>query len=130
VSAEEALRMTTNYDINYEPLFHALQLIDVQRQIDGVTEQWHNETLIQVGDMLVRLGVLHGEFHWHKHDGQDEFFFVLDGSLRIELENAQPVELGPRQAFSVPAGMLHRPVARERTTVIMLERAGVVPTGD
>jgi quercetin dioxygenase-like cupin family protein len=74
--------------------------------------------------------VLHGEFHWHKHDGQDEFFFVLDGSLRIELENAQPVELAPRQAFSVPAGMLHRPVATERTTVLMLERAGVVPTGD
>lgn len=96
-----------DYAIHYEPLFSALQAIDVQNLIDQVTEPWYNQTLIQVGEVLVRLGVVQGEFHWHKHDEQDEFFFVLDGLFRIELENADTVELRPRQAFSVPAGMLH-----------------------
>ena len=93
-----------DYVIHYAPLFTALQPIDVQALIDQVRDPWYNQTLIQVGDVLVRLGVLSGEFHWHKHDEQDEFFFVLDGLLRIELEGEQTVELSPRQAFSVPAG--------------------------
>ena len=119
-----------DYVIHYEPLFSALQSIDVQNLIDQVREPWYNQTLIQVGEVLVRLGVMQGEFHWHKHDEQDEFFFVLDGLFRIELENADPVELRPRQAFSVPAGMLHRPVVPERSAVLMIEKAGVVATGD
>jgi mannose-6-phosphate isomerase-like protein (cupin superfamily) len=89
-----------------------------------------NRTLVQVGEILVRLGVMKGEFHWHKHDEQDEFFFVLDGQFSIELEGAETVELGPRQAFSVPAGMLHRPVVPVRSTVLMIEKTGVVATGD
>jgi mannose-6-phosphate isomerase-like protein (cupin superfamily) len=94
---------TANYDIRYEPLFSTLQQIDVQKLIDAVDEPWYNQTLLQVGDVLVRLGVMQGEFHWHKHDEQDEFFFVLDGLIRIELDGRDPVELGPRQGFSVPA---------------------------
>lgn len=119
-----------HYAINYAPMFEALQLMDVQAVIDQVRDPWYNQTLIGVGDVLVRLGVMQGEFHWHKHDEQDEFFFVLDGLFKIELEDRPTVELGPRQAFSVPAGMLHRPVVPVRTAVLMIERAGVVPTGD
>lgn len=119
-----------DYAIHYEPLFTALQTIDVQRLIDQVDEPWYNQTLIQVGEILVRLGVMQGEFHWHKHDEQDEFFFVLDGLFRIELDGAETVELRPRQAFTVPAGMLHRPVVPVRSAVLMIEKAGVVATGD
>jgi mannose-6-phosphate isomerase-like protein (cupin superfamily) len=119
-----------DYAIHYRPLFTALQAMDVQALIDQVEDPWYNQTLIQVGGTLVRLGVMRGEFHWHRHDGQDEFFFVLDGLFRIELEGAETVELGPRQAFTVPAGMLHRPVVPVRSAVLMLEQAGVVATGD
>lgn len=119
-----------DYAIHYEPLFTALQTIDVQRLIDQVDEPWYNQTLIQVGEILVRLGVMQGEFHWHKHDEQDEFFFVLDGLFRIELDGAETVELRPRQAFTVPAGKLHRPVVPVRSAVLMIEKAGVVATGD
>ena len=119
-----------NYSIQYDPLFTVLQTIDVQTFIDQVDEPWYNQTLIQVGDVLVRLGVIQGEFHWHKHDEQDEFFFVIEGLFRIELDRAETVELGPRQAFCVPAGLRHRPVVPVRSAVLMLEKAGVVATGD
>lgn len=119
-----------DYAIHYQPLFTALQRMDVQELIEQVTDPWYNQTLIQVGDVLVRLGVMQGEFHWHKHDEQDEFFFVLDGLFRIELDGTETVELGARQAFAVPAGMLHRPVVPVRSAVLMIEKAGVVATGD
>lgn len=122
--------MKTEYTINYEPLARTLEKLDVQRIIDETTEPWFNQTLCQVDDAVVRLGVLHGEFHWHKHDDEDEFFFVLDGRLIIELDGREPVELTSRQGFTVPKGLLHRPVAPERTPVLMIERAGVVATGD
>jgi|SRR5512133_2164155 uncharacterized cupin superfamily protein len=77
------------YAIHYEPLFNTLQAIDVQQLIDTVTEPWYNQTLIQVGDVLVRLGVMQGEYHWHKHDEQDEFFYVLQGEFHIELEGRE-----------------------------------------
>jgi len=118
------------YDINTEPLVGVLEKLDVQRVIDGTTESWVNHTLCRVDDVVVRLGVLHGEFHWHKHDDEDEFFLVLDGLMRIELAGGDTVELGPRQAFTVPKGMLHRPVVPQRTAVLMIEKAGVVATGD
>lgn len=124
--------MDSAYPINvsYEPLVGTLRKLDVQRLIEDTDDPWYNQTLCEVGGVAVRLGVMQGEFHWHKHDEQDEFFFVLDGLFRIELEGRDTVELGPRQAFTVPRGMRHRPVVPVRTAVLMLEQAGVVATGD
>lgn len=118
------------YDINYEPLVGTLTKLDVGEVIAKVTEPWFNQTLCQVDDAVVRLGVFQGEYHWHKHDNEDEFFFVLDGGIRIELEDNPTVELGPRQCFTVPKGLLHRPIVPERSSVLMIERAGIVATGD
>lgn len=123
--------MTQDYLIELDPLFGTLERMDLQPLIDGANHPWWNQTLVQVGDVLIRLGVFKaGEFHWHAHEEQDELFLVLDGLLRIELEGHDPVELGPRELFSVPAGLRHRPVALQPTSVLMVERAGVVPTGD
>jgi mannose-6-phosphate isomerase-like protein (cupin superfamily) len=83
-----------------------------------------------VNDSVIRLGVLDGQFHWHKHEHDDEFFLVLDGKLEIEIEGREPAVLGPRQAITIPRGVMHRPVAHGRTVVLMVEPAGVVPTGD
>ena len=121
---------STRYAINYQPLADALQVLDVQHLIDATTDTWYNQTLCQVGDIVVRLGVMQGEYHWHKHDEQDEFFFVLDGLFRIELDGIDPVELHPRQAFIVPKGLLHRPVVPQRSAVLMIERADIVATGN
>jgi len=117
------------YNINLDVKFGFLQLIDVPKLVEACTEQWFNQTLCQVNDCVVRLGVLHGEFHWHKHDTEDEFFFVLQGRLLIDLEG-QAVALEPHQGYTVPKGVVHRTRAPERTVVLMIERASVKPTGD
>ena len=119
----------TQYTIHDEPLFGLLEVMDVRKVIDDTDEPWVNWTLCRVNDSLIRLGVLHGDFHWHKHDDEDEFFLLLDGDFRIELED-RTVQLGPLQAFTVPKGVMHRPVVPVRSAVIMIETAGVVPTGD
>jgi len=106
-----------------------LELIDAGALADGCAEQWWNQTLCRVNDCVVRLGVFEGEFHWHKHDKEDEFFYVTEGRLLLDLEG-RTVELAPRQGFLVPRGVLHRTRAPQRTVVLMIEAATVVPTGD
>jgi mannose-6-phosphate isomerase-like protein (cupin superfamily) len=108
--------------------FGHLELIDVDAEA-AAHVPWFNETLTTVNDAVVRLGVIEGDFHWHKHDDQDEFFLVIDGELLIDLEE-RAVKLGPHQAFAVPRGVVHRTRARGRATILMVEAAGVVPTGD
>lgn len=117
------------YETHLNVLFDPLQLIDVQSLVDACTHPWYNQTLCQVNDSVVRLGVLRGEYHWHKHDDLDEFFYVVDGRFLIDLED-RTVELAPRQGFVVPKGAVHRTRAPERTVVLMVEGAGIVPTGD
>lgn len=109
--------------------FGPQELIDVQALVNACTDQWYNQTLCQVNESIVRLGVVRGEYHWHKHDEEDEFFYVVEGCLLIDLED-RTVELEPKQGFVVPKGVVHRTRAPERTVILMVERAGVVPTGD
>jgi mannose-6-phosphate isomerase-like protein (cupin superfamily) len=110
--------------------FGHLEPIDIDAEA-AAHVPWFNETLTTVNDAVVRLGVIEGDFHWHKHDDQDEFFLVLDGELLIDLqEGERTVTLGRHQAFAVPRGAVHRTRAPRRTTILMVESAGVVPTGD
>jgi mannose-6-phosphate isomerase-like protein (cupin superfamily) len=122
--------MSEPYSIRLEPRFGAGELIDLQPLVEANTARWYNETLCLVNDSMVRLGVLEGEYHWHKHDNEDEFFYVVEGTLRIEVEGEPPVSLRPRQAYVVPKGVSHRPIAVERVIVLMIEQASVRPTGD
>ena len=116
------------YDIETEVLYPGLTHMDVT-SLAAAQSPWWNRTLTAVNDAVVRLGVLEGDFHWHKHDAEDEFFFVLEGKLDIELEDRM-VTLDPGQAFTVPRGVMHFPHARGRTVVLMVEKASVSPTGN
>ncbi len=118
------------YSIHLDEKFGALKLIDVGALAERVTEEWFNQTLCSVNDCVVRVGVFKkGEFHWHKHDKEDEFFFVLSGKFKIELDN-QTIVLGPQQGFAVPRGVLHKTSAPEPAVILMMEAASVKPTGD
>ena len=117
------------YDIRTDIKYGSLERIDVRAIREAERDGWFNQTMCRVNDAVVRLGVIQGEYHWHKHDAEDEFFYVVDGRLLIDLEG-RTVELAPRQGFVVPKGVVHRTRAPERTVILMVEGAGVVPTGD
>jgi dTDP-4-dehydrorhamnose 3,5-epimerase-like enzyme len=115
----------THLDLRYS----RLELVDVPALVAACKDRWFNQTLCKVNDSVVRLGVVQGEYHWHKHDNDDEFFFVLDGTFFVDLED-RVVELRPWQGFTVPKGVVHRTRAPERAVILMVENAGIVPTGD
>ena len=115
----------THLDIKFAPL----ELVDVQALVSACTDQWYNQTLCRVNDSVVRLGVVKGEYHWHKHDHDDEFFYVIEGHFLIDLED-RTVDLAARQGFVVPKGVVHRTRAPERAVILMVENAGIIPTGD
>ena len=117
------------YDIHTDVKFAPLEVIEAGKLADDCTQPWWNQSLCRVNDSVARIGVFLGEFHWHKHDREDELFFVLDGTLLLDLEG-RTVELGPRQGMVVPRGVVHRTRAAVRTVVLMIEAATVVPTGD
>ena len=116
------------YDISTEVLFAQGVRMDVSALAAAQTPWW-NRTLGEVNDAVVRLAVMEGDFHWHKHDLEDEFFYVIEGRLDMELPD-RTVALDPGQGITVPRGVMHFPHARGRTVVLMVEKAGVVPTGD
>lgn len=118
-----------DYDIRLDDKYGSLALIDIPTEI-AAHEPWFNQTLTRVNDAVVRLGIVEGEFHWHKHDDQDEFFLVLEGELLIDLEDRETVVLGRHQGYTVPQGVPHRTRAPQRTAILMVEAAGVIPTGD
>jgi mannose-6-phosphate isomerase-like protein (cupin superfamily) len=125
MSADPRYPYATHLDIRFPPLTR----VDVPALVKACTDRWYNQTLCRVNDSVVRLGVVQGEYHWHKHDTDDEFFFVLDGQFVIDLED-RSVILRPQEGFVVPKGVLHRTRAPERAVVLMVETASIVPTGD
>lgn len=125
MSENEVYPYETRLNVYYEPL----QVIDEKALADTCPHRWYNQTLCQVNGSVVRLGVVHGEYHWHKHDSDDEFFYVIEGQLLIDLED-RTVALAPRQGFVVPRGTVHRTRAPERTVILMVENAGIIPTGN
>ncbi|MBV8465405.1 MAG: cupin domain-containing protein [Burkholderiales bacterium] len=120
---------TYAYDTRLNILHAVGELIDVPALVAANTHPWYNQTLCQVNDSVVRLGVVQGEYHWHKHDDQDEFFYVVSGNFLIDMEG-RTIDLRPGQAFVVPKGEMHRPRAPEKTVILMVEGVGIIPTGD
>lgn len=125
MSNESAYPYATHLNIQYPPL----ALVDVPQLVRAVTDQWYNQTLTKVNDSVVRLGVMQGEYHWHKHDNDDEFFFVLEGHFIVDLED-RSIDLYPQQGVTVPKGVVHRTRAPRYAVILMVETASIIPTGD
>ncbi|MHA2376183.1 MAG: cupin domain-containing protein [Candidatus Thorarchaeota archaeon] len=119
----------SKYSINTDIKYGPLEVINITDLIKACKKDWQNLTLCQVNDCVVRLGVIHGEFHWHKHDREDEFFYVIKGLLYIDVED-QAIQLDSGSGFMVPKGVLHRTRAPQRTSILMIEGSNVSPTGD
>jgi mannose-6-phosphate isomerase-like protein (cupin superfamily) len=130
MEGEFAMAATSSfpYETRLNVLYKPLEIIDEKALADACEFTWYNQTLCRVNDSVVRLGVVEGEYHWHKHDDDDEFFYVVEGQLLIDLED-RTVEISPRRAFVVPKGVLHRTRALRRTVILMVENTGIIPTG-
>ena len=124
-SSASAYPYATHLDIKFGPLEH----IALQPLVDACRDRWYNQTLCRVNDSVVRLGVMQGEYHWHKHDDDDEFFYTVEGRFLVDLEG-RTMELKPGEGIVVPKGVVHRTRAPERCVILMVENAGIVPTGD
>ena len=118
-----------DYVTRLDVKFDHLEKMDIQQIVDECTDQWWNQTLTQVNDSVVRLGIVEGEYHWHKHDNDDEFFYVVEGQLLIDLPD-RTIELNPKQGVTIPKGVMHRPRAPKKTVMLMVETSAIVPTGD
>lgn len=118
-----------NYNISLYIKYGHQQLIDIPSIVAATSLKWSNQTLTKVNDSVVRIGIVEGEFHWHKHDHDDEFFFVLEGKLSIDLED-RTIELGPQQGVTISRGVMHRPRAPHKVVMLMVETATIQPTGD
>ena len=121
---------TERYRIQLDEKFGKSTLIDIPAEVAACADEWFNQTLTTVNDAVVRLGIVKGEFHWHKHEDEDEFFLVLEGRLHLDIEDQGTIVLEPHQAYTVPKGVLHRSRAPERTVILMIEPREVIPTGD
>ena len=118
-----------NYNINLNVKFGHQELIDIAAVVKENKEKWFNQTLTEVNDSVVRIGIVEGEFHWHKHDNDDEFFYVISGKLLIDIED-RTIELNPEQGVTISRGVMHRPRAPQKTVMLMVETSSIKPTGD
>ncbi|MGZ4814577.1 MAG: cupin domain-containing protein [Terriglobales bacterium] len=125
MSETEDYPYITQLEIQFEPL----QLIDEKKIADSCPHKWFNTSLCEVNGSVVRMGVVQGEYHWHKHTNDDEFFYVVEGHLSIDLDD-RTIELDPRQGVVVPKNTMHRPRAPQRTVMLMVENRGIIPTGN
>jgi mannose-6-phosphate isomerase-like protein (cupin superfamily) len=118
-----------DYVINLDVKYGPYEVIDIPQIVSDNKEKWFNQTLTKVNDSVVRVAIIQGDFHWHKHDHDDEFFYVVEGKLLIDIEG-KTIELDPGQGVTIPKGAMHRPRAPIKTTLLMVETSNIVPTGD
>ncbi len=123
------MKPTYNYVTKLDIKFDHLELIDIPQMVKECKDKWFNQTLTKVNDSVVRVGIVEGEYHWHKHDNDDEFFFVLKGKLLVDI-NDKTFELVPGQGITVSKGIVHRTRAPEKTVMLMVENSSIKPIGD
>lgn len=124
-----AQALPANFHVNEDIKYHPLERIDITAEV-AANIPWFNQTLTTVNAAVVRLGIFEGEFPWHKHTDQDEFFLVLEGEFYMDVDGAEPVLLRRHEGFTVPKGVVHRPRSPRKSVVLMVESIGIVPTGD
>jgi mannose-6-phosphate isomerase-like protein (cupin superfamily) len=96
---------------------------------ESLTELWLPRVVAELDESYVKVAKVHGTLTWHAHDDEDELFYVLRGQLRIEME-LETVELGEGDAFVVPKGVRHNPVAEDECLVMLIERKTTQHTGN
>lgn len=123
--------MKKQYEYNQlmDVKFEHQELIDISNIVNECDDKWFNQTLTRINDSVARIGIVEGEYHWHTHHDDEEFFFVLSGKLFIDLKD-KTIELSPHQGVTISKGTTHRPRAPEKTVMLMVETAAIDPIGN
>jgi mannose-6-phosphate isomerase-like protein (cupin superfamily) len=113
----------TAADYSNEPVkYPSLQVMDLTAEGNAVTEDYRNQVLSRVNESCLRLAVFQGKYRWHVHPASDELFVVLEGAIIIELKEGSSIRIGPLQAATVPAGVVHRTIGVGRTVNLCFEK--------
>jgi mannose-6-phosphate isomerase-like protein (cupin superfamily) len=104
-------------------------VVNLDRAAGSLEELWSPRVVARVNDQFLKVARVKGQLTWHKHDAEDELFYILKGRLKIEYEDGV-VELGPGDAHVVPRGVLHNPVADEECLIALVETVTTKHTGD
>jgi mannose-6-phosphate isomerase-like protein (cupin superfamily) len=103
--------------------------VNLSQKFDQIEEFWSPRIVGELNKQVVKIARIEGEFIWHKHEEQDEFFLVVKGEMVIRLR-AREVDLKEGEFFVVPRGVEHKPAAEEEAHILMFEPAGTLNTGD
>jgi mannose-6-phosphate isomerase-like protein (cupin superfamily) len=106
-----------------------MQVVNLAEKFSGFSEYWSPRIAGELNGQHVKLAKLKGEFIWHHHDAEDELFFVIKGSLRMEMRD-KTVVINEGEFFIVPHGVEHRPVAEEEVHVMLFEPKSTLNTGN
>jgi mannose-6-phosphate isomerase-like protein (cupin superfamily) len=118
-----------NYNQQMDIKFDYLEKITIKDIVRNNKDKWFNQSLCEVNSSVLRLGIFEGEYHMHKHENDDEVFFVLEGAMVLETEKGN-FDLGQYEGTCVPKGMMHRPVvSKGKAVVLMIENKGIDPIG-
>lgn len=101
----------------------------IPEKLSLFSDHWNPRIVGELNGQYVKLAKLKGEFVWHKHDYEDEMFYVLKGVLKIEFRD-KTVELQENEFIIVPRGVEHKPVADEEVSVMLFEPKTTLNTGD
>jgi mannose-6-phosphate isomerase-like protein (cupin superfamily) len=104
------------------------QVVSPGKIAAALTEHWSPRVVAELDDSFVKVAKVQGSLTWHSHDNEDELFYILKGSLRIEMED-RTVQLRAGEAFVVPKGVRHNPVAEQECHIMLIERKTTLHTG-
>ena len=107
-----------------------IPVIDMEEKIGNIEKPWSPVDIAYINDQVIRAAIFHGEYHWHKHDDEDELFLVHRGAISIQVKDQDTIELGEGQLCVIPKGVEHKPGSTEPSVVLLFEPSALKSTGD
>ncbi|KKJ77948.1 cupin [Kiloniella litopenaei] len=104
-------------------------VVNLPGALDQVTAHWSPKVLARVNDQFVKIAKIKNELVWHKHDNEDELFYIIKGQLLMQYED-KTIELNEGDMHVVPKGVMHNPVAKEECWIMLVEPVTTAHTGD
>ena len=107
-----------------------IPVASLQESMNAITDAWCPVDIAIVNDQVVRMALIEGEYHWHKHTNEDELFYVLQGEIVIQVRDEPDVVLHDGEMAVIPKGIEHRPTSAGPSYILMFEPRALKSRGD